>query len=158
MVMMRYCWYCQWGHGLLLCWWTLPLLLLITNPSCFGLQITNLTKVKPHSSSSKWVDFRFPSIFFKSSTQTTYERVEATPSLSQRAWTWCWRVRVPIEGTHRCVNFRLAKLVQVPIYTITHITITFHQQKYIPNWYYLLDFILETHMPAITGNDREMNS
>ena len=101
-------------HGLWLRWWTLPFLLLIAYPSCFGLQITNLTKVESHSSSSKRVCLRLSSIFFKSSTQTPYQSVKAPPSLPERTWTWCWRVRVPIKGADRCVHFGLPKLIQVP--------------------------------------------
>jgi len=103
----------QW-HGLLLRWWTLPFLLLVTDSSCFRLQITNLAKVESHSTSSKRVRFRFSSIFLKSCTQPSYQSVQAPPSLPQRTWTRCWRVRVPVKGADRCVHFRLPKLIQVP--------------------------------------------
>lgn len=106
----------QW-HGLLLRWWTLPFLLLIANSSCFGLQITNLTKVESHSSSSKRVCLRLSSILFKSCTQTSNQSVKAPPSLPKRTWTWCWRIWVPIKGADRCVHFGLPKLIQVPTHT-----------------------------------------
>lgn len=99
---------------LLLWWWALPLLLLVANPSCFGLQITNLSKVQPHRSSSKRIRFRLPSVLFESGSEAADERVQATPRLPERARTRRWRVRVAVEGADRGVHFGLPKLVQVP--------------------------------------------
>src|ERR1044072_7704674 len=102
----------RWHDGL---WWgALPLLLLITNPSRFGLDITNLAKVEPHGSSSERVGFRFASVFLKSCSKTTYEGIKAPPSVTQRTWTSSWRVRVPQKGAHPCVHFGLSKLIKVP--------------------------------------------
>lgn len=94
-------------------WWTLTLLFLIANPSRFGLQITNLAKVKPNCTSSKWVRFRFASIFLKSCPEAADERVEAAPGLSERARAGGWWVRVTIKWADWGVHLGLAKLVKV---------------------------------------------
>ena len=93
---------------------TLTLLLLVADSSSFGLRITHLTKVEPHSTSTKRVGFRLPSVLFKSSPESTNERVEAPPSLPQRTRAWCRRVRVAKEGTQLSVNLGFSELVEVP--------------------------------------------
>ena len=93
---------------------TLSLLFFVANSSGFRLHITNLAKIKPNSPSSKRVYLRLPSIFFKSSSEPSDERIKASPSLSERAWTRGRRIRVAVEWTYWCMNFGLSKLIQVP--------------------------------------------
>lgn len=83
---------------LLLWWWwhdlwlgPLPLLLIANSPG-FSLKIANLAEIKPHSSGSERIRFRSAAVLFVSSPQASDERVEAAPSLSQRARTGCGRV------------------------------------------------------------------
>lgn len=93
---------------------SLPLLLLVADASCFGLQITNLTKVKPHGSSTKGVGFRLASVFFEGGAEAADEGVEASPRLAQRAGAGSWRVWMAVKGADWGVDFGLAKLVKVP--------------------------------------------
>lgn len=90
--------------------WALSFLL-IANSSCFWLQITNLTKIQSHSSSPKWIGFRFPTILFKSCSKPSDQRIEAPPRLPKRARTRCRRVRQPVERANDRVHFRLSKLI-----------------------------------------------
>lgn len=106
-------WKWQWQGLDLLLWWTLTLLFLVANPPCFRLQITNLTKIKPNSTSSKRVCFGLASIFLEGCSEASDKGIKATPGLAEWAGArgrWVW---VAIKRTDWSVYFGFAKLVKV---------------------------------------------
>lgn len=97
----------------LLLWWTLTLLFLVADPSCFGLQITNLAKIKPYCTGSKRVCFRFASIFLEGCPESSDESVETAPGLAKRTRAGSWGIWVSIKRTDWSMHFGLTKLIEI---------------------------------------------
>lgn len=91
----------------------LPLLLLVADASCFGLQVANLAEVEPNGSSSERVGFGLASVLLEGSPETADEGVQAAPCLAERAGAGGGRVGVAVEGADWGVDFSLTELIQV---------------------------------------------
>lgn len=88
-------------------------LLVIADPSRFGLKITNLPQIQPHSSCTKGVRFWPSTVLFIGSPQAADESVEASPGLAKRARAWSRRVWEAKEGASLVVDLGLTKLVEI---------------------------------------------
>lgn len=94
-------------------YWALPLLLLVADSPSLGLQIADLTEIKPDGPSPKGVCFRLAAVLFVSGTEAADKGVEAAPGLAERTRTRRRRVGEAVEGADWSMDLGLAKLVKV---------------------------------------------
>ncbi|WVY93298.1 hypothetical protein V8G54_032386 [Vigna mungo] len=95
------------------CGGSLSLLLLVGDPSGFGLALLHFLKVNHNRLSAKGIRFRATAIFFVGRSKSSDKSVETAPSLFEWTSAGCRRVRVSEVGTAGRVDLGFAKLVQV---------------------------------------------
>lgn len=89
------------------------LLLLIRNPSRFGLTVLHLPEINPDSSVAEGVGLRRAAVLLVRRPQPPDQGVEAAPRLPQRAGAGRRRVGLPEEDATMQVNLSLSELVEV---------------------------------------------
>lgn len=89
------------------------LLLLVGDPSGFGLGLLDFLKVNHNRFSAKGIRFRATAIFFVGGSKSSDKGVETAPGLFEWTSAGCRRVRVSEVGTAGRVDLGFAKLVQV---------------------------------------------
>jgi hypothetical protein len=91
----------------------LPALLLVGNAARLGLAVADLAEVEAHGARAEGVGLGPAPVLLEGGAQAADERVEAAPSLAQRARARRGRRRVAEEGAPRRVDLGLAELVEV---------------------------------------------
>ncbi|GFZ13505.1 LIGHT-DEPENDENT SHORT HYPOCOTYLS-like protein [Actinidia rufa] len=93
---------------------TLSLLLLVADAAGLGLEVADLAEVESDGPGAEGVGLGLAAVLLEGGAEATDEGVEAAPGLLERARAGGGRVRVPVEGTYRGVDFGLPELVEVP--------------------------------------------